>query len=415
MSRRKNEGKEGSQAIAKAILEEYQPTTVEEMQDALREIFGPMFEALLQGEMDAHLGYKSNDRGAKDSSNRRNGYTDKMVKSSMGDIKIRTPRDRDGSFEPQIVAKRTRDVSGIEDKVLSMYARGLSQRDIAETIEDIYGFEISHETISAITDHVIETAKEWQNRPLKKFYTFLFVDCLYVNIRKELQTKSCAVYVILGYDIDGTKDILGIWIGDSEGKHYWMQIFDELKGRGVEDVLFISMDGVSGLEEGAKSIFKDVIVQRCIVHLIRNSLKYIPSKDYKAYTAQFKKVYGAPSLKAAEAEFERFKQAWSQYPGAVDVWVRNWAHVEQLFNYGSAVRKVMYTTNAIEAVNSSFRKVTKKGAFPSEDAVLKALYLRLTELYKKWANRPVPNWAMVRNQLSMDAGIQTRIMKYEKF
>lgn len=333
----------------------------------------------------------------------------------MGDIEIRTPRDREGSFEPQIVAKRTRDVSGIEDKVLSMYARGLSQRDIAETIEDIYGFEISHETISAITDHVIETAKEWQNRPLKKFYTFLFVDCLYVNIRKELQTKSCAVYVILGYDIDGTKDILGIWIGDSEGKHYWMQIFDELKGRGVEDVLFISMDGVSGLEEGAKSIFKDVIVQRCIVHLIRNSLKYIPSKDYKAYTAQLKKVYGAPSLKAAEAEFERFKQAWSQYPGAVEVWARNWAHVEQLFNYGSAVRKVMYTTNAIEAVNSSFRKVTKKGAFPSEDAVLKALYLRLTELYKKWANRPVPNWAMVRNQLSMDAGIQVRIMKYEKF
>ena len=246
-------------------------------------------------------------------------------------------------------------------------------------------------------------------------YTFLFVDCLYVNIRKESQTKSCAVYVILGYDIDGTKDILGIWIGDSEGKHYWMQIFDELKGRGVEDVLFISMDGVSGLEEGAKSIFKDAVVQRCIVHLIRNSLKYIPSKDYKTYTAQLKKVYGAPSLRAAGAEFERFKQAWSQYPGAVDVWVRNWTHVEQLFNYGSAIRKVMYTTNAIEAVNSSFRKVTKKGSFPSEDAVLKALYLRLTELYKKWANRPVPNWAMVRNQLSMDAGIQARITKYEKF
>ena len=271
MSRRKNEDKEGSRAITKAILEEYQPTTVKEMQDALREIFGPMFEALLQGEMDAHLRYKSNDRGAKDSSNRRNGYTDKTVRSSMGDIEIRTPRDWDGSFEPQIVAKRTKDVSGIEDKVLSMYARGLSQRDIAETIEDIYGFEISHETISAITDHVIDTAKEWQNRSLKKFYTCLFVDCLYVNIRKELQTKSCAVYVILGYDIDGTKDILGIWIGDSEGKHYWMQIFDELKGRGVEDVLFISMDGVSGLEEGARSIFKDVVVQRCIVHLIRNS------------------------------------------------------------------------------------------------------------------------------------------------
>lgn len=219
--------------------------------------------------------------------------------------------------------------------------------------------------------------------PLKKFYTFLFVDCLYVNIRKEMETRNCAVYVVLGYDVNGVKDILGIWIGESEGKHYWMQIFDEIKSRGVEDILFISMDGVSGLEEGAKSIFKDVVVQRCIVHMIRNSIKYIPSKDYKAFTAQLKKVYGAASLKGAVAESERFKQAWKQYPGAVDVWVRNWSHVEQLFNYGSAVRKVMYTTNAIEAVNSSFRKVTKKGSFPSEDAVMKALYLRVTELYKK--------------------------------
>lgn len=284
----------------------------------------------------------------------------------------------------------------------------------ADTI-DIYGFEISHETVSNITDQVIETANEWQDRPLKKFYTFLFVDCLYVNIRKDLETKNCAVYVVLGYDVNGVKDILGIWIGEAEGKHYWMQIFDEIKNRGVEDILFISMDGVSGLEEGARSIFKDVTVQRCIVHLIRNSVKYIPSKDYKAFTAQLKKVYGAASLKAAEAEFERFKQAWSQYPGAVDVWFRNWAHVEQLYNYGSAVRKVMYTTNAIESVNSSFRKVTKKGSFPSEDAVLKALYLRITELYKKWNDRPVSNWALVRNQLSMDDKMQKRIMKYENF
>ncbi len=415
MGKKKDERSEGRRAIAKAILDQYKPTTTEEMQEALRDIFGPMFEAMLQGEMDSHLGYESNDRGTKSTSNRRNGYTEKTVKSSMGEIDIRTPRDRDGSFEPRLIPKRAKDVSGIEDKVLSMYAKGMSQRDIADTIEEIYGFEISHEAISTITDRAIETAREWQNRQLKKFYTFLFVDCLYVNIRKDLETKSCAVYVILGYDIDGIKDVLGIWIGDSEGKHYWMQIFDEIKSRGVEDVLFISMDGVSGLEEGARSIFKDVVVQRCVVHLIRNSIKYIPSKDYKAYTAQLKRVYGAPSLKAAEAEFERFKQAWSQYPGAIDVWVRNWAHVEQLFNYGSAVRKIMYTTNSIEALNSSFRKVTKKGSFPSEDAVLKALYLRLTELYKKWANRPIPNWAMVRNQLSMDAGMQARIMKYEKY
>lgn len=415
MAPRKNKRSEASMAIAKAILEQYQPSSVEEMQDALKDIFGPMFEAMLQGELDNHLGYEANDHGYKESDNRRNGYAKKTLKSSMGDVEISTPRDRDGSFDPQLIPKRTKDVSGIEDKVLAMYARGMSQRDIAKTIEDIYGFEISHDMISTITDRVIATAQEWQNRPLKKFYTFIFVDCLYVNIRKEMETKSCAVYVILGYDVNGVKDILGIWIGESEGKHYWMQIFDEIKSRGVEDILFISMDGVSGLEEGARSIFKDVVVQRCIVHLIRNSIKYIPSKDYKAFTSQLKKVYGAASLKAATAEFERFKQSWNHYPGAVDVWVRNWAHVEQLFNYGSAVRKVMYTTNPIEAINSSFRKVTKKGSFPSEEAVMKALYLRTTELYKKWNGRPASNWAMVRNQLSMDDKMQGRILKYENY
>lgn len=415
MAPRKNKRSNASRAIAQAIINEYKPNTAEDMQEALKDIFGPMFESMLQGEMDSHLGYENNDHGAKNTSNRRNGYASKTVKSTYGDITIDVPRDREGSFNPQVIPKRSRDVSGIEDKVLSMYAKGMSQRDIADTIQDIYGFDISHETISAITDRAIETANEWQNRPLKKFYTFLFVDCLYVSIRKDMETKNCAVYVVLGYDVNGIKDILGVWVGDSEGKHYWMQIFDEIKARGVEDILFISMDGVSGLEEGAKSIFQDVVVQRCIVHLIRNSIKYIPSKEYKVYTAQLKKVYGAASLKAAEAEFERFKQAWNQYPGAVDVWVRNWNYVEQLFNYGSAVRKVMYTTNAIESVNSSFRKVTKKGSFPNEEAVIKALYLRITELYKKWKGRPIPNWAMVRNQLAMDDKMQARILKYENY
>ena len=413
--RKKNKRSNTSMAIAKAIIDEYQPKTAEEMQDALKDIFGPMFEAMLQGEIDTHLGYEAHNHGYKDTENRRNGYIHKNVKTTYGDIPVDVPRDRESTFEPQAIPKRTRDVSGIEDKVLAMYARGMIQRDIADTIEDIYGFEISHEAVSTITDRVIETADEWQNRPLKKFYTFVFVDCLYVSIRKETETKSCAVYVVLGYDVNGIKDILGIWIGESEGKHYWMQIFDEIKARGVGDILFISMDGVSGLEEGAKSIFKDVVVQRCIVHLIRNSIKYIPSKEYKAYTGQIRKVYGAASLKAAQAEFERFRQAWSQYPGAVEVWVRNWDYVEQLFNYGSAVRKVMYTTNAIESVNSSFRKVTKKGSFPNENSVMKALYLRITELYKKWNGRPVSNWAMVRNQLSMDDKVQARIMKYENY
>lgn len=412
MARKKKTPKPNEQ-LARAIIEQYQPKSVADMQDALKDIFGPMFEAMLQGEMDSHLGYQNNERGEKQSTNRRNGYTQKTLKTTTGDIPIQVPRDRDGSFEPVVVPKRKRDVSAIEDKVLAMYAKGMSQRDIAETIEDIYGFEISHDTVSEITDRVLEQLDEWQNRPLKKFYTFLFVDCLYVPVRKDYETRNYAVYVILGYDVDGKKDILGLWLSEAESKHQWMQIFDELKTRGVEDVLFLSMDGVSGLEEGAKAVFPKVTVQRCIVHLIRNSIKYVPNKDYKRYTAHLKKVYGAASLKAAEAEFERFRQAWDQYPGAVEVWVRNWQHVAQLFRYGTSVRKILYTTNPIESVNSSFRKVTKKGVFPSENALLKLLYLRVSELYKKWNGRPMNNWAMVRNQLSMDEKIQVRIEKYE--
>lgn len=395
------------------ILNRYQPQTVDEMQDALKDIFGSMFETMLQGEMNGHLGYKNNEKEEKPTENRRNGYSNKTVKTAYGNIPVKVPRDRDASFEPQLIHKRQRDISGIEEKVLSMYAKGMSQRDIASTIEDIYGFEMSHETISEITDHVLERLAEWQNRPLKKFYTFVFVDCMYTTIRKDYESKNYAVYTILGYDMDGKKDILGLWMNETESKHVWMQIFDELKNRGVEDILVLSMDGVSGLEEGAKSIFNKVIVQRCIVHLTRNSLKYVPSKDYKNFTAHLKKIYGAPSLKTAQLEFEKFKQTWSNYPGAVSVWERNFAHVEQLFQFGSAVRKIMYTTNAIESINSSFRKVTKKGAFPNENALLKLLYLRITELYKKWNDRPVPNWAMVRNQLDMDTEIQSRIRKYQ--
>lgn len=395
--------------LAQEIIASYQPKTVEEMQEALKDIFGPMFEAMLQGEMNAHLGYGNNERGEKGTADRRNGYGRKTLKTTAGEVEIRVPRDRDGSFQPQLVGKRQRDVSAIEDKVLAMYGKGLSQRDISETIADIYGFEISHEMISSITDSVLEELEQWQNRPLKKLYTFVFVDCLYVTLRKDYEAKKYAVYVILGYDTDGKKDILGIWLDETESKHHWMQIFDELKKRGVEDILFLSMDGVSGLEEGARAIFPQVTVQRCIVHLIRNSLKYIPSRDYKSFTAQLRRVYSAPSLAAARSEFERFKQAWDRYPGAVGVWQRNWTHVEQLFQFGSAVRKIMYTTNALESVNSSLRIVTRKGAFPNEDALRKLLFLRIKELDKKWARRPIPNWALVRNQLELDDGFCKRI------
>lgn len=401
-------------ALAQEIAKQFDPQSAEDADEALKELFGPIFESLLQGEMSHHLGYENNNKEYKQTQNRRNGYGQKTVHTTKGDITIDTPREGDGSFEPQLISKRQRDVSGIEDKVLAMYARGMSQRDISKTIEDIYGFSISHEMVSDITDAILPELEEWRNRPLKKCYAFLFVDCMYVTLRSGYEAKECAVYTILGYDLNGYKDILGLWLSESESKNYWMQIFDELKARGIEDVFFMSMDGVSGLEEGAKAIFPKIIVQRCIVHLIRNSIKYVPSKDYKKFTQELKKVYGAPNLKAAAAAFESFCRTWEQYPGAIEVWKRNFKFVEQLYDYGSDVRRIMYTTNAIESINSSFRKVTKKGAFPNENALFKLLYLRCTELEKKWNNGTIHDWSKVLNQLMVNEIFTSRIEKYLK-
>lgn len=402
------------QTIAKSILEAYDPKTASDVQDVLRTIFGPIFESLLQGEMNAHLGYETNDHGTKSTDNRRNGYGSKTLLSSFGEIPIKTPRDRDGSFSPEAVPKRTTDISSIEGKVLSMYAKGLSQRDISDVIEDIYGFKLSAEKISIITDSVMDELTKWQSRILKKFYVFMFVDCIYVNIRTDYESLNRPVYVILAYDLSGKKDILGLWLGKSEGESAseWLLIFDELKQRGVEDVAFISMDGLKGLEEGAASIFPKAVIQRCIVHLVRNSIRFIPQKKYKDFTAHLKLIYKAPNRKVALLEFEKFKEAWKDYPGAVKVWENNWKHVEQLYDYTEPIRKLMYTTNSIESVNSSFRKVTRKGAFPTDDAVLKVLYLRILELYEKWRDKASPNWPLVLNHLLLIEKIGPRIEKY---
>ncbi|HAP8659510.1 TPA: IS256 family transposase [Enterococcus faecium] len=403
-----------AEKLAESILNAYQPESVDDMQDALKDVFGPLFEKMIQGELNNHLGYDAHSKEPKEHDNRRNGYGTKTLKTSFGEVAIDVPRDREASFEPELIPKRKRDVSDIEGKVLSMYARGMSQRDIAATVEAIYGFDISHEMISDITDAVLPELEEWQARPLAKCYAFLFVDCMYVTLRENYEAKEYAVYTILGYDLKGNKEILGLWLNQTESKNRWMQVFDELKARGVEDVFFISMDGVSGLEEGAKAIFPSVIVQRCIVHLVRNALRYIPSKDYKEVCRDMKKFYGASSLNAAHAAFDSFQNRWSHYSGAVDVWKRNFAHVEQLFDYGSAIRKIMYTTNAVESVHSSFRKVTKKGAFSNENALLKLLYLRTKELHAKWSGGRIQNWAMVLNQLMINETFSSR-MKSMRF
>lgn len=401
--------------FADKFVSELQPKTVEDVEEGLKSIFGPIFESMLKGELSAHLGYESNDHNPKETSNRRNGSTDKTLKSTFGEIPIKSPRDRDGSFNSKLIPKRQTDISGIESKVLAMYGKGLSQRDIADIINEIYGFQLSAQQISIITDSVVEEMTKWQERALKKMYSFMFVDCLYVSIRTEFETKKHAVYCIVAYDLDGRKDILGLWIAETESKNQWLLIFDELKKRGVEDVAFISMDGLPGLEEATKTIFPKAVVQRCIVHLVRNSIKYVPAKRYKEFTANLKQIYQAPNKKVALLEFEKFKERWAEYPGAVKVWDNNWHHVEQLYNYTDAIRKMMYTTNTIESINSSFRKVTKKGTFPDETAVLKVLYLRVLELYDKWQDKAYRNWPIIRNQLILIDDLGERISYYEQF
>jgi transposase-like protein len=323
------------------------------------------------------------------------------VRSKLGEMELEIPRDREGEYEPALIPKGTREVSGIEEKVLSMYAKGVSDRDISATIEDIYGFSLSAETVSKIVDRVMPRVTEWQNRRLEECYPFIYVDALVVPIKSEGKSMNKAVYSIIGIDTEGMKDCLGFWIGDKEGAHFWLSIFDELRGRGVKKLGFVSIDGLTGLEDGIKSIYPEAIVQRCMVHLIRNSIKYIPSKSYKEFCMDLRAMYGAASLAGAKAAYEGFRAKWAAYPSAVKVWDENFGHVEQLFDYPSEIRKIIYTTNAIESFNSALRKVTnRKAAFPNDNAVYKILYLRAMDIAKKWV-MPVPNWAIVRGKLDI--------------
>lgn len=399
--------------MANALLESGNVKNAEDLQSVFKELMGSAIETMLEAEMSNHLDYEKF-QSAESTTNRRNGSSTKKVRSTIGEFDIDVPRDRDSDFDPIVVPKRSKDISHIEEKIISMYARGMSQRDIAATVEEIYGFEATKDMVSHITDKLLPEIQEWQNRQLKACYPFIFVDCMYVSMKHDGYVSKRAVYTVLGYDLNGNKDILGIWFADTESKHEWMNIFDEIKKRGVESIFFISMDGVSGLEAGAKAIFKDVIVQRCIVHLIRNAVKFIPSKDYKEFTKGLKKIYAAVNLKASESALESLNEKWKQYPGALRVFNDNISHIKQLYDLGSDVRRVMYTTNAVESVHASFRKVTKKGTFESEDSLMKVLYLRVIELEKKWQTGKVRNWSMVLNQLMMDSRFSPLIDKYSE-
>lgn len=366
----------------------------------LKESFKDVLQEMLEAEMDVTLGYSRNDPSMKNTDNSRNGYTKKTVRSELGPVELDIPRDRKGEFVPKIVPKYKRDISGIEEKVISLYSRGMSTRDIHEQIKELYGVEISAEMVSKITERIVPEIKEWQNRPLDPIYPFVFMDAIHYKIRDDGRIVNRAAYVVLGVNIEGNKDILGIWIGDNESSKFWLGILNELKNRGVNDVLMFCVDGLTGLRDAITAVFPKSEVQRCIIHQLRNSFKYVSYKDLKEFSSDFKGVYTAVSEEAALDKLCDLKEKWGrQYPYAFRSWESNWDVLSPFFKSPQEVRKIIYTTNIIEGLNRQFRKITKtKAVFPSDTSLEKMLYLASMNVMKKWTMR-YRNWDQVLSQL----------------
>lgn len=382
------------------IQDEYDIKSASDIEAALLDMFGGFIEQALEAELDQHLGYSRYDFRHKSTSNTRNGRKPKTIQTRLGKTTVQAPRDREGSFQPQIVPKRQTNVIGIEDKILSLYAKGLSTRDISKTLEEIYGFETSHETISAVTDKVIPLIQEWQQRPLEAVYPIIYLDALHVKMRDGMSASNKAVYCVIGVTLEGRKDVLSLCIGEAESASYWMSLLDELKARGVQDICIACVDGLSGFKQAIQAVFPHALVQRCLVHLIRQSTKFVSYQDRKSFCYDLKQIYQAINQSAAEQAFETFKEKWNRLvPLAVRVWENNIEEIYQLFKFPKEIRKMIYTTNAIESYNSQLRKVLKgKGAFPNETSVMKLIYLQTIEVTKKW-QRQISNWSQILNQL----------------
>ena len=357
---------------------EYDLKSASDVESALLDMFGGFIEQALEAELDQHLGYSRYDFRNKSTSNSRNGRKNKTIQTRLSETTIQTPRDRDGSFEPQIVSKRQTNVIGIEDQILSLYVKGLSTRDISKTLEEIYGFETSHETISNVTDKIIPLIQEWQQRSLESVYPIIYLDALHVKVKEGMGATNKAVYCIIEVSLEGRKDVLSISIGEAESASYWMSLLDELKARGVQDICIACVDGLSGFKQAIQAVFPHALVQRCLVHLIRKSTQFVSYQDHKAFCYDLKQIYQAINRVAAEPAFESFKTKWTPLiPLAVRVWENNIEEIYQLFNFPKEIRKMIDTTNSIESYNSQLRKVLKgKGAFPNDTAVMKLIYLQ---------------------------------------
>ena len=391
---------EGKRNIIQQLLQEYDIEIAEDIQDALKDLLDGTIKEMMEAEMDDHLGYQKSERS--DSDDYRNGYKSKRVNSSYGSMDIDVPQDRKSTFEPQIVKKRQKDISDIDQKIISMYAKGMTTRQISETIEDIYGFETSEGFISDVTDKILPQIEDWQNRPLDEVYPILYIDAIHYSVRDNGVIRKLAAYVILGINTEGKKEVLSITVGDNESSKYWLSVLNELKNRGAKDILIICADGLSGIKEAIAAAFPKTEYQRCIVHQVGNTLKYVPDKDRKAFASDLKTIYHASDEEKARLALDRVTEKWTvKYPNSMKRWYDNWDAITPIFKFSPDVRKVIYTTNAIESLNSTYRKLNRKrSVFPSDTALLKALYLATFEATKKWT-MSIRNWGQVYGELSI--------------
>jgi putative transposase len=368
----------------------------------LKQLTKAVLERALTAEMTEHLGCEKHAAEGRNGRNSRNGATKKTLKGDSGELELETPRDREGSFEPKIVGKRQTRFTGFDDKILSMYARGMSTREIQGHLQEIYGIEVSPALISNVTEAVVEEVKSWQSRPLEALYPILYMDALMVKIRDSGHVNNKAIHVAIGVNLEGAKEVLGLWTADNEGAKFWLQVLTEIQNRGVKDVLIASVDGLKGFPEAIEAVFPRTQIQLCIVHLIRASLNYVPWRDRKLVAADLKRIYEAATATEAEFCLGDFAAKWdAAYPMVSQVWRRNWSRVTPFFGYPMEIRKAIYTTNAIEALNRQLRKTLKtRGAFPTEEAALKLLFMALQQAQKKWT-MPIHNWRQALNYFTI--------------
>jgi len=387
------------------LVKAYKIKEAKDVHIALKDMLKDVLQEMLEAELENELGYSKYDYKNKSTTNSRNGHSSKKVKSSVGKFELTVPRDREGEFEPVAVKKHQNDVSSIEDRILSMYARGMSTRDINSHLEEIYGLEVSADMVSRITDKILPLIREWQNRPLEAVYPIAYLDAMSFNVKRDGQVVKKNAYLIIGYNLEGFKDILGIWIGEAESAKFWLGILNELKNRGVKDILIATVDGLAGFEEAIGAAFPKTEVQRCIVHQVRYCTRFVSYKERKAFCRDMKEIYQAPSEEAGLEALQRFKAEWnSKYPYAVRSWENNWTVLSTFFKYPEEIRKLIYTTNPIESFNSAAKKLLKtKGSFPSDEALLKLLYLTAMNVTKKWTMRN-RDWNSILSQLEIYFG-----------